>query len=47
MAKHDHVNLAEFMEHDVFDPAHPTYSAVKEEIVTVQKLPGVWFQGIF
>jgi len=37
----------EFMEHDVFDPAHPNYAAVKEEIVTVQKLPGVWCQGIF
>ena len=37
----------EFKEHNVFDPAHLNYATVKKEILNVQKLPGVWCQGIF
>jgi len=37
----------EFREHNVFDLTHPNYAAAKEEMLTVQKLPSAWFQGIF
>jgi MoaA/NifB/PqqE/SkfB family radical SAM enzyme len=37
----------EFKEHNVFDPGHLNYAAVKEAILAVQTLPGVWCQGIF
>lgn len=40
-------STTEFKEHDVFNPAHPNYTAVKEAVLAVQKLPGVWCQGIF
>lgn len=37
----------EFKEHNVFDPSHPNHAVVKQNIHAVQKLPGVWCQGIF
>lgn len=37
----------QWQEHNVFDPTHSNYSAVKDAVLAVQKLPGVWCHGIF
>ena len=37
----------EFNQHNVFDNSHKNYNRVKDEIIKVQNLPGVWCHGIF
>jgi MoaA/NifB/PqqE/SkfB family radical SAM enzyme len=40
-------SMQEFVQNDVFDPAHPERSQALEVIATVKTLPNTWFEGNF
>jgi MoaA/NifB/PqqE/SkfB family radical SAM enzyme len=40
-------NRQEFLQHDVFNPAHPERSEALQVMSTVKTLPNTWFEGNF